>query len=185
MFHLGFPDLKPEHLWMNEGEAVYFEPIARVRIADISVDDLWKGMMEGLPNGLPEAGDKGLDHTQTWGRTYWGGTLFWFLCDIEVRKQTHNKHSADDAMRGVLKAGGDGSKLWPMSDVLEALDRATETHVFSEMYKKWADAPVEVDLPALWRSLGVEKRADGSMRYDDAAPLAEVRRAITDPKQNP
>jgi hypothetical protein len=53
------------------------------------------------------------------------------------------------------------------------------------MHKKWADAPVEVDLTALWRSLGVERRADGSMRYDDSAPLAEVRRAITDPKQNP
>jgi hypothetical protein len=35
-----------------------------------------------------------------------------------------------------------------------------------------------VDLPDLWRRLGVELR-DGKITFDDNAPLAAVRRAIT------
>ena len=185
MFHLGFPDLNNIHLWMNEGEAVYLEPIARVRIGDITVDEMWRGMVEGLPKGLPESGDKGLDHTATWGRTYWGGTLFWFLADVEIRKQTHNKHSIDDAMRAMLNAGGDGSELWPMRNVLDACDAATETKVVSELYAKMANAPMDVDLDALWVSLGVKKLRNGTIRYNDAAPLAYIRKSITDPKSNP
>ena len=153
MCDLGFPDLNTRHLWMNEGEAVYLEPVARVRIGDITVDDMWRGMVDGLPNGLPEAGDKGLDHTATWGRTYWGGTLFWFLADVEIRKQTHNKHSIDDAMRAILNSGGDGSERWQIEAVVAACDKATETQVVSELYKKMADAPMDVDLDALWKSL--------------------------------
>jgi hypothetical protein len=31
IFHLGFPDVDDQHLWMEEGMATYFEPIARAR----------------------------------------------------------------------------------------------------------------------------------------------------------
>jgi hypothetical protein len=39
-------------------------------------------------------------------------------------------------------------------------------------------SPVDVDLPALWRRLGVVARADG-VAFDDTAPLAAVRKALT------
>ncbi len=35
-----------------------------------------------------------------------------------------------------------------------------------------------IDLDALWKRLGVGLAADGSVAYDDTAPLAWVRRAI-------
>jgi hypothetical protein len=38
--------------------------------------------------------------------------------------------------------------------------------------------PVTVDLNALWSRLGVKVEA-GHVTFDDAAPLADVRRAIT------
>jgi hypothetical protein len=37
---------------------------------------------------------------------------------------------------------------------------------------------VPVDLPQLWQRLGVELRGDNVL-FDDSAPLAPVRRAIT------
>jgi len=37
-----------------------------------------------------------------------------------------------------------------------------------------------VDVPALWKALGVALAPDGSVVTDDAAPLAAVRRAIID-----
>jgi len=45
------------------------------------------------------------------------------------------------------------------------------------LYKKMRAQPVMVDLPDLWKQLGVG-RAEGKIVFDDSAPLAGVRRAI-------
>ncbi len=50
--------------------------------------------------------------------------------------------------------------------------------VLSELYAKWKDKPVEVDLPAMWKQLGVESSGK-TVRLAEDAPLAAVRRAIT------
>ena len=182
MFHTAFADLDDSHLWMEEGMAVYLEPIARTRAGLLKADEVWSGMVEGLPNGLPEAGDRGLDRTHTWGRTYWGGTLFWFLADIEIRKQSGNKHSIDDVMRAVLAKGGDGSVLWEMNRLLDVADDATQTHVLHDLYEKFATKPAQVDLDELWKSLGVINR-NGKISFDDSAPLAAIRKAILEPNK--
>ena len=181
MFHLAFPDLRQSHLWMNEGLSTYLEPIARARIGTIPVERVWREMVEGLPQGLPEPGDRGLDHTHTWGRTYWGGCLYWFLAEVQIRQQTQNRRSLDDALRRILDEGGDGAARWPVTRVLEVGDRATGTTVLHELYDQMADKPDGVDLDALWRQLGVRYR-EGRVTFEDAAPLAAVRRAITAPR---
>jgi hypothetical protein len=43
-----------------------------------------------------------------------------------------------------------------------------------------ADAPVTIDLDAWWKRLGIA-RANGRLVFDDKAPLAAVRRAVTAP----
>jgi len=141
-------------------------------------------MVEGMQNGQPERGDQGLDHTHTWGRTYWGGAMFWFLADLRIRTATANKHSADDVLRAVLKGHGDGSAHWEMADVIAAADKASETHVFSELYAEAANKPMSADLPGLWKSLGVSLH-HGKVTFDDTAPMAAIRKSLTDPKQNP
>jgi len=177
LFHLAFPDLDERHHWMEEGMATYFEPIARARVGDLEPAVVWRDLFAGLPKGLPEDGDRGLDRTPTWGRTYWGGALFWFLADVDIRERTGNRRSADDALRAILAAGGDGSEHWPMERVLEVGDRATGTTVLGELYRRMATAPVAVDVGALAARLGVA----GSGRFDDGAPLAAIRRSITAP----
>jgi hypothetical protein len=49
--------------------------------------------------------------------------------------------------------------------------------VLEELYAKYGDAPVTPDLGQLWSQLGVERDGD-SVRLDDSAPLAAIRRAI-------
>lgn len=49
------------------------EPIARAQIGGLSLERVWGDMMRDMPQGLPAAGDEGLDNTHTRGRTYWGG----------------------------------------------------------------------------------------------------------------
>ena len=57
----------------RKGLATYVESIARAQAGELGVEQVWAGFVKGMPNGLPQSGDRGLDHTHTWGRTYWGG----------------------------------------------------------------------------------------------------------------
>ena len=180
MFHLSQPDFDDQYQWMSEGMADYLEPVARVRIGQITVERFWKDLVEGLPQGLPEAGDGGLDRTHTWGRTYWGGCLFWLLADIQIREQTHNQKSIRDAAKTVLDAGGNGSRHWEFDDYLATADRGTGTTVFKTLHDQQGTQPLSVDLPALWKSLGVIYE-NGQVTFDNNAPLATVRSGITSP----
>ena len=84
--HTAFPDVAREHRWIEEGIATYVEPIARAQIGDLTPERIWTDMVRGMPQGEPQLFDKGLDHTHTWGRTYWGGALFCLLADVRIRQ---------------------------------------------------------------------------------------------------
>lgn len=180
MVHLSFPDLERRHIWMTEGVATYVESIARARSGQVPAEKVWWWMVTGLPKGMPAEGDRGLDYTHTWGRTYWGGALYFFLADMMIRKQTNNRRSIDDALRAILEAGGNGGVRWPMERVVAAGDRATGTTIMSDLYERMAGAPMAPDLESWFERLGVSYRND-EIVFDDDAPLTHVRRAITAP----
>jgi hypothetical protein len=178
MVHLAFPSVPEEHHWIEEGSATYVEPIARARAGDLTPEKVWGDLVDGLPKGLPQAGDRGLDFTPTWGRTYWGGALFCLLADIEIRKRTGNKKGLEDAFRAILKAGGTIESDWPLARTLEIGDSGTGVPVLRALYDKMKAAPAPVDLNTLWKELGVERRS-GKIEFTDGAPLAPIRKAIT------
>ena len=178
MIHLAFPSVAEEHHWIEEGLSTYVEPVARARIGHLTATKVWGDRIDGMPKGLPESGDRGLDHTPTWGRTYWGGALFCLLADIEIRKRTNNKKGLEDALRAILYAGGTIESDWQLTRALRIGDDATGVPVLSELYEKMKAAPVPVDLESLWKQLGVERKAD-RIEFNDSAPLATIRRAIT------
>jgi hypothetical protein len=178
MFHLGFPNLDQRHLWLQEGLSTYLEPLARARIGALSVDEVWRGMLAGMPNGLPAADDQGLDRTATWGRIYWGGCLFCLLADLRIRDRSHGACSLDDALKAILADGGDGSEHWSIERVLRFGDTAVHGDELGTLYQNQALAVDAVDLPALWRRLGVGLRG-GAVVYDDHAPWASLRQALT------
>jgi predicted metalloprotease with PDZ domain len=184
MVHLAFPNVGRQHRWLEEGIASYVEPLARARVGQLTAAEVWQGMVKGLPNGLPREGDRGLDFTHTWGRTYWGGALFCLLADLEIRERTANRKGLEDALKGIQAAGGSIAVRWDLARTLEAGDRATGVPVLQELYRKMGAAPLEVDLGALWKKLGVVPRPDG-VAFDDAAPLAAARRALTAPTPRP
>ena len=177
MIHLGMPFLARRHHWWIEGVATYVEPIARVRAGRVTRERLWGELVERMPNGLPGPGDEGLDRTPTWGRVYWGGALFCLLADVEIRAQTGNARSLDDALRAIVADGGDIAVQWTLERVFDVGDRATGTHVLRDLHARMGSAPVDVDLGALWTRLGVA-RAGGKVTFDEAAPGAAIRRAI-------
>jgi hypothetical protein len=178
MVHYGFPDMERAHHWIEEGSATYVEPIARAAAGSLTAARVWGDMVRDMPQGLPAADDRGLDNTHTWGRTYWGGALFCLLADVEIRKQTRTRKGLVDAFRGLSRAGGNIESGWPLERALQAGDRATGTKVLTTLYGEMASKPVPVDLPDLWKQLGVRREA-GQVTFDNDAPLARVRAAIS------
>ena len=181
MVHLTFPSVAEEHHWIEEGIATYVEPIARIQAGQFNTQRMWFELVRDMPKGLPQAGDQGLDHTHTWGRTYWGGALFCFLADIQIRKQTQNKKGLQDALRGILNAGGDMREDWPLEKALQTADRAVGVEVLMKLYSQTRDRPMQVDLDSLWKQLGIQQE-DGRVKFQDNAPLAKIREAIAAPQ---
>ena len=177
MIHFSFPSVEDRHHWIEEGIATYVEPIARASVGILSAEQVWGEMVRDMPQGLPQAGDLGLDHTHTWGRTYWGGALFCLMADVEIRKRTGNSKSLQDALRAINRAGGSIEVDWPLERALEMGDKATDGRTLMELYGQMSSKPVEVDLAQLWTQLGV--RSDGQgVALDDQAPLAAIRSGI-------
>jgi hypothetical protein len=176
--HFAFPSLPEENHWMEEGLASYIEPIARVMTGELKAPSIWADMVHGMPQGEPATGDEGLDHTHSWGRTYWGGALFCLVADVEIHRATKNRNGLQDALRAIVEQGGTIDHNWPLDRALEIGDKATGTHVLMEMYAKWKASPVQVDLPTLWDELGI--RSEGSeVELLPKAKLAATRDSIT------
>jgi hypothetical protein len=180
MFHLAFPNLDEKYLWMMEGLADYLEPIARARAGQWTAEEVWRDFAEGPPRAPPRRGDRGLDHAASRDRIYWGGNTYWLLADLRIRERTGNRHSVDDAVRAILEAGGDGNSHWELDAVLATGDRATGTDALTELHAQFGEKSGRVDLAALWKRLGVVY-VGGDVSFDDAAPLAAIRKSITAP----
>lgn len=178
MVHLAIPRVPRSQNWLHEGLATYVEGVARVRAGLTPPEQLWRELMQGMPHGQPQAGDRGLDHTPTWGRTYWGGATFCLLADLQIRRRSGQRVGLQQALQGVLAAGGHYGRPWSVERILTTADQAIGQTTLSELHKLLKDCPAPVDLEALWQDLGVTRQGRGEVRLDDSAPLAAARRAI-------
>ena len=182
MVHTALPDLTRKHHWLEEGLATYLEPLARVQAGITKPDQMWREWIIGMPQGEPGEGDEGLDLTHTWGRTYWGGALFCLEVDVAIRERTNGAKSLVDVVRAIVAQGGNISVGWPIERVIEVGDATTGVPVLRETYARMATKPGAVDLAKIWSKLGVHMD-HGTVFYDDAAPLASIRRAMTEPRK--
>lgn len=178
MVHLAMANIARNHRWLLEGLATYVESIARAQKGQLSDEFVWSGFIKRMPQGLPRRGDEGLDYTPTWGRTYWGGAIFCLLADIEIRKQTDNRYSLQDALKGVLKKGYSmQSNTTTPSQIFKAGDEAVGISVLLPLYEKMKGDPYPIDMAALWKSLGISIEGN-KITYNNDAPLAHIRKRL-------
>jgi hypothetical protein len=178
MVHLALPEVGRRHNWLAEGLATYVEGIARAQAGNRDITDVWAEYRSSMPRGLPLAGEGGMDQTPTWGRTYWGGALYCLQADIAIRQQTGNRVGLQTALRAILKQTGGYGTERDIDEVLRIGDTATGTRVLQDLYQQIKATAVTPDLPVLWSRLGVPANPK-SEAFDDRAPLAAIRIAIT------
>lgn len=92
---------------------------------------------------------------------------------VEGRQRASGLH-----IRAIVNAGGTIETEWEITRAFGIGDRAVGVPVLRELYDKMKSTPAPVDLDALWRQLGVERHG-GETKWNDSAPLAEIRKAIT------
>jgi hypothetical protein len=183
LIHAALPSPERREAWFSEGLATYLEPVIRAKSGMISEEKFWGDLVEGLPQGLPAAGDEGLENNEAWGRIYWGGALYFLLVDIAIREASSGAHSLQDGLATVAQRGNVES-YEPLQEIIDAADRGAQSHAFRELYDRFARAPGTVDLPALWLRLGVVP--DGkSVRFDDTAPATLLRKSMLVPSVIP
>ena len=113
-----------------------------------------------------------------------GGHILAGAVDLEGAGRDWSIRAAnrlDDAIRGILDAGGDTSVRWTALQTLAAGDRAIGGSVLTQLYRQHAERAVPVDLDALFLRLGVSWR-NGEVVLDDTAEQAPLRRALTAPR---
>jgi hypothetical protein len=181
--HLGFPNLGRGHEWMEEGLATYLEPIIRARQGLRSEAELWRELQEGFAQGTLTDQEPGYEASPTWAHVYWGGALFFFLADLEIRVRTGSERNLSHALRGILDDGGDIRTHRPIPRLLRAADEATGVGVLSDLYQSLgASNSKRVDVDRLLGDLGVHG-SDASLRLDAAAEKAWLRRSLlTEPR---
>jgi len=180
MVHLALPDVGRRHDWLAEGLAVYVEGVARAQAGNRAVADVWAEDRRSMPMGLPRAGEGGMDQTPTWARTYWGGALFCLQAEVAIREATANRAGLQTALRAILDETGGYANERDIDEVLRIGDRATGTHALEDLYQRVRASPQAPDLDRLWQALGVPSDPN-TQPFDDRAPLAAIRIAITAP----
>lgn len=178
MVHLALPELGRRHNWLAEGLATYVEGIARAQAGNRDISDVWAEYRHSMPKGLPQPGEGGMDDTHTWARTYWGGALFCLQADVAIRERTANRAGLQTALRAILKQTGGYRADRSIDEVLRIGDAATGTQVLQDLYRETKAAANTPDLEMLWKRLGIPEDP-ASQPFDDHAPLAAVRIAIT------
>ncbi len=181
--HLAFPNMPRRHHWIEEGIATYVEPIARAKAGTLPVEKVWAEMVYDMPKGEPRPDSGGLDEDHSWASTYWGGALFCLFADVQFRERTGNRRGLQDALRGILDAGGNIHADWPIERAFQIGDTAAGAPVLTELYAKAKDKPLSMHLPDLWRRLGVVRAGDTVSLIPDAE-FSDIRTAIT-AKRNP
>ena len=176
--HLAVPSVSRRYHWMEEGVAVYVQPIARARAGELTPEEVWGQFARGMPIGAAAKGGAGLDGSSSWARTYWGGATFCLLADLEIRRRTGNRLGFEDALRGLLMSGGSIAQIWDFDRLLQTADSSVGASVLRPMHHEFGLEPWSVDMDRVFQDLGVILDGDDVILVDDA-PLAALRRAIT------
>ncbi len=176
MTHLAMPILGRTDRWVAEGMATYIEPIARLQLGQVSPEEVWGDLAKNAPRALRRQ-DKGFRGTRDLGELYWGGAIWCLVADIEIRQKTQNRFGFQDAMRGIVKSGATVFSDYSARDALKFGDEAIGVSVLVPLYEQFSTGPIDVDHEDLLHKLGIV-RSGGAVRFDNTAPLANLRRSI-------
>jgi len=178
LFHLGFPSLRGEGIWLEEGLATYAEPLIRARAGMLTEEEGWAEVIRDMPLGVELCETRGLLHFQNIRAAYWAGAVVALLADVAARRRGPEAPGLEQALRAMVAEGWDSRRFVAPRDAIDLVDARLGAPILASLAATYADHGNPVPLDAVLSDLGVERRGKGVRLHDDAK-LAAVRRAIT------
>jgi hypothetical protein len=177
LFHLGFPSLRGEGTWLEEGLATYAEPLIRGRAGMLTEEQGWAEVIRDMPLGVELCETRGLEHFQDIREVYWGGAVVALLADVTARRRGPDAPGLEQALRAMVSEGWDSRRFVMPSEAIAMVDTKLGAPILSSLAAAHADHGSPVPLDAVLSELGIERQGTGVLLHDDAK-LAAIRRAI-------
>lgn len=187
--HLFHPYLDDEGSWLAEGLATYYQNVLRARAGLLTPAEAWEQIDYGFARGRGATGVHDIPlgasgERPNFMRIYWSGTAYWLEVDAELRRTSGNKLDVDEALRRFDDCCLPSYRAWEPAEFVAKLDALLGTDVFRKHFDAYAERRDFPDLKPLYARLGLVRAGD-SIRLDDTAPDAAVRRAIMAPAPIP
>jgi hypothetical protein len=184
--HLLHPVIDGPDRWLYEGIASYYQNVLRARAGLRSPQWAWNALhagfergIRGTPRGrsLAEVSEN-MMRDRSFMRVYWSGAAIALLADVELRRRSGGAQSLDTALAAFADCCLPADRSWSARELLQQLDRLTDTTVFMELYRKHVDSDDFPDLVALYGELGLQSMSATRLRLDATAPEAAICAAI-------
>ena len=187
MSHLFHPYLGDRGSWLAEGLATYYQNVLRARAGWLTPTEAWEQIDAGFARGRGatrasddtlERAAAGVEGQPNFMRIYWSGTAYWLEADLELRRASGNALSVDEALKRFDACCLPDYRGWRPEAFVAKLDALVGTDVFRRKFDEYRARRDFPDLDAIYRTLGISR--DGTrLAFDDGAPDASIRRAIT------
>ncbi|MFK8015632.1 MAG: hypothetical protein AB8G17_09360 [Gammaproteobacteria bacterium] len=183
--HLLLPFVQRADAYLSEGFASYFQNVTRGRSGNLGRQEAWANLHAGFERGrrntrgqtLQGAARK-MGREGNYMRVYWSGAALALLADVQLRVQTGQ--GLDDLLAKLRGCCLNDHRAWSAARLAAELDRLSGTDIFAKLNDDMARARTFPNVQPVLEQLGVLYEND-SIRLDDDAPLAAIRRAIMSP----
>jgi hypothetical protein len=186
MSHLLLPGVGSRDAWLSEGLATYYQNLLRARGRLRSVDEAWDEMLDGFARGQRRArteslleASAGMHENGSYVRVYWGGAAFWFALDVAMRLESGGARSLDDLVAAARRAFPIDAQVTAEA-LLDVMDGAAGAPIAHRLFDERVAAAGFPSLGPELHALGVLAEG-GVVTTTDEAPLAHIRRALTEP----
>lgn len=180
--HLMLPYITSRQKWISEGFASYYQNVLMARAGEYSERRAWQKLHEGFERARREgqispnrAAASGIWNARM--MIYWSGAAIALMADAELRERSGGTESLDSVLGRLQACCLPANEVWQGMELFAQLDSLTDHDVFARLYRDYADSAGMPDMRPLYSELGIEV-VNNRVRLQDAAPLADVRRAI-------
>lgn len=188
LVHLVHPYLGEDGRFVSEGIATYFQNVLRARAGRIGAREGWQQLEAGFGRGRADDASLTLRETsramgerRLYMRAYWSGTALALRADLAWRTRAEHPTSLEAVLNAFVACCRARPRTWTAEAYLDELDRlAGGAPVFGPLYRAHADGRAFPDTAGAWATLGIARRGDGTLAYDEAR--GELRRAIMGPE---
>ncbi len=189
--HLLHPPVTPDHRWLSEGIASYYQYIGLARAGHLSEEEAWRRLLADMYDGYWDRRPGTLRHiARQMGRrggadyVYWSGAALMMMADVALRQREEQTISLDHVLADWARCCFDSRRPHDGRDALDRLDDfAGGDPVFAPLYDEFLFSTRFPDMEALLEDLGLPQLGE-DFELDDNAPLAAIRRAIMQPRDS-